>query len=434
MVDPKTISRLSSNRAEIEAEQLSRLQTLLATVIPHNRFYRQKFAAEDIDGPVGSLREFIESVPFTTKQELLDDQARHPPYGTTLSYPLSQYTRFNLTSGTTGQPMRWLDTAESWEWMVSNKAKVFEAAAVTSEDRILFPFSFGPFLGFWLAFEAALRIGCLTFPGGGLNSLARLRMIIDNAITVLCCTPTYALRLGEIARAEKIDLQAARVRAIIVGGEPGGSLPVISRKIEQLWPRARVFDHHGMTEIGSVSYACPERPGILHVIESSYIAEIIDPLTGEPSGEETVGELVLTNLGRLGSPLLRYRTGDLVRRAGTGPCACGIHDLALAGGILGRLDDMVVIRGVNVWPSAIEEVVHTFQEVAEYRVVITTSRGMEEIGLQVELTSTCQGHEELVGRLQNALKAALRLRIPIEFVGAGTLPRFEMKAKRWVRT
>ncbi len=375
---------------------------LLDQILPGNRFYARK-----LDG-VDSLDDL-----FTTKQELIDDQAAHPLYGTNLTFPLDRYTRFCQTSGTSGHPLRWLDTNESWAWMLGNWDQVYKAADVTSKDHIFFAFSFGPFLGFWTAYEAATRMGALAIPGGGMRTSVRLRTILETRATVLCCTPTYAIRLAEAAVEEQLDLQTSNIRRVIVAGEPGGSIASTRAHIEKLWPGARVIDHHGMTETGPVSYGCPARPGVLHIIESSYIAEVID------------NELILTNLGRIGSPLIRYRTGDLVR-AVRGTCVCGTNDVALEGGILGRTDDMVVVRGVNIYPTAVEEVLRG-AGVTEYRVEVRTERALTELHIHVE------AKPDAVGHLEAALTNAFSLRIPVTSVESGTLPRFEAKAKRWVR-
>src|SRR5205823_10383363 len=140
-------------------------------------------------------------------------------------YPLERYTRFHQTSGTSGAPLRWLDTPESWEAMIESWTEVLQAAAVEPRDRIYFAFSFGPFIGFWLAFEAAARLGCLCVPGGGLSTSARVRQILDLQASVLCCTPTYAIHMGETATSERMDLSRSAVRLMIVAGEPGGSIP-----------------------------------------------------------------------------------------------------------------------------------------------------------------------------------------------------------------
>ena len=307
-------------------------------------------------------------IPVTTRHELVRDRLANPPYGTNLTFPLEAYVRCHQTSGTTTVPIRWLDTAESWNHIVDNWVQILDAAGVTRRDRFFFAFSFGPFLGFWSALDAVQRLGCFCFPGGSMSSHARLQAILDNGITALCCTPTYAQHLGEVAREKKVDLTRSRVRLLIVAGEGGGSIPATRARIERLWPGAAVFDHHGMTEVGPVTYQCPARPGSLHVLESAYLPEVIDPQSGEPVPAGETGELVLTTLDRIGSPLLRYRTGDLVKPRRRSVCACGRHELALEGGILGRSDDMVVVRGVNVYPSLVEEIVRGYPEVTEYRV------------------------------------------------------------------
>jgi phenylacetate-CoA ligase len=377
------------------------LDNLLNQILPANKFYARKLDAT----PPTDL--------FTLKQELIDDQAQTPPYGTNLTFPLDHYTRFCQTSGTSGHPLHWLDTNDSWNWMLGNWDRVYAAAGVTSEDHIFFAFSFGPFLGFWTAFEAATRMGALAIPGGGMRTSVRLRTILETRTTVLCCTPTYAIHLAEAAALEKLDLKASAVRRIIVAGEPGGSIASTRAHLEKLWPGARVVDHHGMTETGPVSYGCPSRPGVLHVIESSYIAEVFD------------NELILTNLGRIGSPLIRYRTGDLVN-AVRGTCTCGTNDLALEGGILGRTDDMVVVRGVNIYPSAVEEVLRS-EGVTEYRVAVHVEQALAELHIHVE------AEPSTAARIEAALTNAFSLRIPVSAVPGGSLPRHEAKSKRWIR-
>ena len=427
------------NRSAIASAQWTQLRALLSALLPANPFYARKCSAAGITSDLASLEEFSRRVPFTTKLELVEDQRVHPPYGTDLTFPLARYTRCHQTSGTSGTPLRWLDTPESWDWMLDNWAEVFCAAGINRADRMFFAFSFGPFLGFWTAFESALRIGCRCLPGGGMNSIARLRAILDQEITVLCCTPTYAIHLAEVAAQEKIILAAAKLKTIIVAGEPGGSVPATRQRLEQLWPGTRVCDHHGMTETGPVTFECPARPGVLHVIESSYFAEVINPQTGQPAAPGEIGELVLTNLGRTGSPLLRYRTGDLVQPVTPNtklegpPCACGRFDLALEGGIRGRTDDMVVVRGVNVFPGAVEEIIRAAGGVAEFRVHVTQVRALAELSVEIEPGPDCADPRALARQMEGAFDNAFALRVPVTTVAPGVLPRFEMKARRWVK-
>ena len=357
------------------------------------------------------------------------DQQAHPPYGSNLTFPLAAYNRFAQTSGTSGAPLRWLDTPESWQWMLDNWKQVYAAANVGPGDAIYFAFSFGPFLGFWTAFEAACQLGCRALPGGGLSSIARLQAMRDNAADVLCCTPTYALHLGRLARDERIELSDLAVRTIIVAGEPGGSLPAMREQIENVWPRAKVFDHHGMTEVGPVTYQCPGRPGTLMVIESSYIAEIIEPQGERPVARGEVGELVLTTLGRAGSPLIRYRTGDLVREE-LDVAAC---EMALDGGILGRVDDMVLVRGVNLYPAAVENLMLSLPEVAAYQIEVDSGGAMAELNLRIEPAAVTIDESELAARVQSKFRAAFNLRVPVVVCPPGTLPRGEMKSQRWVK-
>ena len=416
----------------VEKHQLCEIRTLLATLIPDNPFYSEKL--RDIDPNLQSLAEFSARVPFTYRHELVEDQRVNPPYGTNLTYPLEHYTRMHQTSGTTDIPMRWLDTTESWNWMLGNWARVYEVAGVGRGDTVFFPFSFGPFLGFWAGFESAALLGCLCISGGGLRSTDRLRAMIDSHATVLCCTPTYAVHLTQVAARETIPIRKnCPLRAIIVAGEPGAAIPSTRRLIEESWGQVRVVDHHGMTEIGPVSYECPSRVGVLHVMESAFYPEVVDQ-NGQRIDKGETGELVLTNLGRLGSPLLRYRTGDLVKPERPGPCQCGSHELALVGGILGRTDDMAIVRGVNVFPSAVEQIVRGIAGVAEYRVEICAIDTQTQLSISVEPTPGCTDRSALAQQVHTALRSALSLRIPVSVVAEDSLPRFEMKAARWVRT
>ena len=417
--------------AALAAWQLEQLQALLHEVLPRNPFYAAKLAGVPWAEPAPSLRALLDRLPFTTKAELVADQQAHPPYGTDLTYALSAYTRLNQTSGSSGAtPVRWLDTPDSWQTMLDCWKLVLHGAGLGPGDRLFFAFSFGPFLGFWTAFEAACQLGCLCLPGGGLSTLGRLQTMLDNQATALFCTPTYALRLGETARAEGVDLSRSAVRRILVAGEPGGSIPAVRAAIEKLWSGARVVDHHGLTEVGPVSFECRHADQMLHVIEAAYIAELIEPGTNRvlPPGES--GELVLTNLRRAGSPLLRYRTGDLVRVA---PCDCGCASVGLVGGILGRVDDMVIVRGVNLYPAAVEAVLRQVPGVAEYRAHVTTVAGMAEMELEVEPAADVSDPAALCARLAAALRAAFHLRLPVRPAAIGSLPRFELKAKRWLR-
>jgi phenylacetate-CoA ligase len=420
-------------RPEIQKMQLAKTRRLLKEILPANPFYARKLASIRAGYSPKSMAEFARQLPFTTRHELVRDRLASPPYGTDLTYPVEHYVRCHQTSGTTTVPMRWLDTRESWDHIVTNWVRILEAANVERRDRFFFAFSFGPFLGFWSALEAVQRVGCFLLAGGSMSSLARLQAILDNGITALCCTPTYAMHLGEVARERKADMARCRLRLIVVAGESGGSIPATRARLESLWPGARVFDHHGMTEVGPVTYQCPEKPGRLHVIESAYFPEVIESATGQPADPGSTGELVLTTLDRLGSPLLRYRTGDLVRARPSAICECGRQELALEGGILGRSDDMIVVRGVNVYPSLIEDIVRGHGEILEYRVKCYSQNSLMELELEIEAATGCDDPGAAAADLQESIQSVLNLRVPVRALPTGSLPRFEMKAARWVK-
>ncbi len=410
----------NASRSLIEEHQLARLQLGLVRILPHDRFYEEKLLADRASLPLRSLDD-LARFPFTTKQELAVDQELHPLFGSNLTYPLSEYVRLHQTSGTTGRPMKILDTQESWDWWADCWTSVYRAAGVTRDDIVFLAFGFGPFIGFWSAYEGAKRLGALTVPGGGMDSVQRLRAMQEIGATVLVCTPSYALHLAEVAQEHGLDMRLSGVRVTIHAGEPGASIPATRERIQSAW-NARTYDHAGMTEMGAFGYSCSEQQG-LHVNEGEFIAEILNPLTNQLVKEGQTGELVLTNLGRWGSPAIRYRTGDLVRHGGYS-CACGRTFLILPGGVLGRVDDMLIVRGVNVYPSALANILHRFPEVSEYRVFVTSEGPMDEIALQVECPP------QLKATIAEELHVALNLRIPIETVEPGTLPRFELKARR----
>jgi len=419
-------------RGELAAAQGRRLAHLLSAIYSRNAFYTRKLDDAKVD--VWSLRfpEDLAALPLTTKAELNADQSANPPWGSALTEPLERYTRYCQTSSTTGRPLRWIDTNESWQWMLECWKAVYRGARVGPGDRVFFPFSFGPFLGFWAGFEAGYQIGLHCIPGGGMSSQIRLGIIEAVGATVVCCTPTYALRLAEIAAHERPHrpLAESTVRVLIVAGEPGGSIAATRERIERSWG-ARVIDHHGLTEVGPVSFECWEAPGFLHINEGEFIAEVVDPVSGEAVPDGTPGELVLTNLGRIASPIIRYRSGDIVVRRSE-QCVCGRTWARLEGGILSRVDDMINIRGVNVYPVGIESVVRRFAEVVEFRSTVSPVGSMRSLRLEIEVTPDAGDGTALATKVGYRLREALGLSVGVQVVPSGTLPRFEMKASRFV--
>jgi len=406
------------DRNALRALQLEKLNRLLAQILPHNRFYAEKLSSLTL--PLKSLDQ-LAGLPFTFKQELAHDLPSHE-LAANLTYPLEHYVRFHRTSGTRGRPMVVLDTAADWQWWIDVWQFVLDAAEIGPEDRVFMAFSFGPFVGFWSAFEAVIARGSLAVPGGGMSTRQRLELIRSCRATVVFCTPSYALHMAEVAAENQIDVAALPVRRIVVAGEPGGSIPETRRRIESAW-NARVVDHAGASEVGPWGYADPGDRG-LHVTESEFIAEFLSVATGEAAKEGELSELVLTNLGRYGSPVIQYRTGDLVRPSW--PKDGENRFVLLEGGILSRADDMMIIRGVNVFPSSVEQILRSFPELIEFRLVARKNREMDELRVEVE-----DRLEEPL-RIAKELQVRLGLKVDVRCVPLGSLPRFEGKGKRFV--
>jgi len=416
----------------LDAKGLRRLQNgrlrALINEIASNNFYEEKLRRAGLSFKGINDIEDLRAIPFTTKRELVEEQQAHPPYGRLLTYPVSRYTYFHQTSGTTGRPLRCLDTKESWEWWTRCWGYVYRAAGVTEEDIIFCAFSFGPYLSHWAGISGAWHTGALSVSGGGMNSEQRLQSILDNRATVVVCTPTYALHLAEVARASGIDLRSSDVRIGIHAGEPGASLPNVKRAIEEAWGMT-CFDHAGATEAGAWAFDCQAQSGAIHLNEAEFIFEVIDSQTGKEIGEGERGELVITSLGRACLPVLRYRTGDLVELTRE-PCPCGRTFARIRGGVLGRADDMMIVRGVNLYPAAIDDLMRSLPEIVEYEVLIRRVAGMDDLLIRLE-TCVESLFEEVERSVQHEFRNRFNVRVSIE--QAAGLPRYEFKARRYKR-
>ncbi|MCG8583582.1 MAG: phenylacetate--CoA ligase family protein, partial [Pirellulales bacterium] len=339
-----------------------------------------------------------------------------------LTFPVADYVRLHQTSGTKGRPLVVLDTAEDWHWWIECWQHVLDAAHVSADDTVMMAFSFGPFIGFWSAYDAVAARGALVVPGGGMNTLQRLELMRTSGATAVFCTPSYALHVAEVADDRQINLAALDVGHIVVAGEPGGSIRSTRGRIEDAW-QARVVDHAGASEIGPWGFGDADARG-LQVLESEFIAEFLSVETGKPASEGELAELVITSLGRTGSPVIRYRTGDLVRPYREHDLACRF--VLLEGGVLGRADDMLIIRGVNIFPSSVEQIVRSFPEIVEFRLTATRLAEMDQLLVEIE----DRLHEPT--RVAEELRLRLGLNVEVRAVDLGSLPRFEAKGRRFV--
>ncbi len=406
------------DRAALELHQLAKLNDLLAAILPANRFYAEKLS--NAPSRLDSLEQLAQ-LPMTCKEDLLSNDAKQP-LPRNLTYPVDHYVRYHQTSGTRGRPLSIYGTNDDWKWLIECWQYVLDAVEITASDRVMLSFSFGPFLGFWCAHDAIVDRGALTIPGGGMSSLARLDLIGRSSATALFCTPTYALHLVEVAEEHNINLANLEVRKILVAGEPGGSVPATRARIERAW-NARVTDHSGASEVGPWGYADRDGRG-LHILESEFIAEFHSIETGEPALAGELSHLVLTTLGRYGMPVIRYRTNDLVRP--NWPTEGPNRFVLLEGGVLGRTDDMMIVRGVNIFPSSIEQILRGFPEIVEYRITVRRQGELDKLVVEVE------DRMQQPDRIAMELRLQLGLKVEVRLAAAMSLPRFEGKGDRFI--
>jgi len=415
----------SPARDAVEARKLDRFRGMLREVLPRNGFYAAKLARVADPHGIRSLADLADW-PFTFKEELVEAAAVTGRPGN-LTFGPERYARYHQTSGTHGRPLPVYDTADDWAWWMTCWRTILDRGAVAAGDRVVVASSFGPYVGFWSGFDAAIARGAMAIPTGGMTSLARLELIRTLGGSVLLATPSYALHLAEVAAEAKIDATSLGVRLVIVAGEPGGSVAATRSRISAAWA-ADVLDHAGATEVGPWGVGDHHGDG-LDVIEEWFHPEFLALETGGAAEPGQLAELVLTTLGRCGAPVIRYRTGDVVR-----PVWASVADVEagacpwvrLDGGILGRTDDMLVIRGVNVFPHAIDEIVRGFPEVVEHRLTASTRESLDELALDIE------DRLDDPGRVARELTIRLGLRVDVRTVPIGSLPRFEGKGRRFV--
>jgi len=409
-------------------DQLHALNRLLGEILPNNRFYADKLGGRGSSFPVLTDFADLTSLPYTFKSELQDNPEVGAAGGlggailpANLTFGLDKYVRYHQTSGTRGRPLTVMDTREDWQWWIDAWQFVLDAAEIDAGDRAVLAFSFGPFIGFWSAFDALVYRGVMAIPAGGLSSIARLELLRTTGADTVFCTPSYALHMAEVGREHQLRVADLPIRKIVVAGEPGGSVPAIRQAIENAW-QARLIDHCGASEVGPWGLPSPDGTG-LFINEHHLIAEFRSLESDQPAAENELSELVLTTLGRTGAPVIRYRTGDLVR-----PTYQHAYDntwVYLKGGVLGRVDDMLIIRGVNIFPSSIEQILRSFPEVVEYRLTAFKQGHLDSLKIEVE------DRLEQPARIAQELLVRLNLKVEVTALPIGSLPRFEMKGRRF---
>jgi phenylacetate-CoA ligase len=423
-------------REDLRALQLYKLRRMCEWAQARSPFHQQRFKAAGFAPEQLQTLDDLRRIPFMTREEWMDSLAEQPLFGTLPTTSQEHAIRYHLTSGTSGRvPIRVLDGTKDWEWIAEMWCYGFWGFGVRPEDIVYFAFGYGSFIGFWGAHYCCEKIGALVVPGGAQTTEARVKQIVELGVTTVCSTPTYALRLWQQATEMGINLAESAVNKVILSGEPSGSIPAVKRQLEAAWG-AKVGDTAGMTELGTIMiFECSHQPGGTHIIEDHFIEEVVNPETGEPVPYGELGERVVTSFGRGFIPVLRYRTKDMVLKVPYSICDCGRTGDIYDGGIRGRWDDMKLIRGTNVYPRAVESIVRELDAVDEFQIYLWRADDIrDEITIRLELKPGREAEWPAVReKLAKALADAHEgLRFNIELMEPGTLPRFELKAKRLV--
>jgi phenylacetate-CoA ligase len=420
-------------RQGIEALQVRKLRNLVAWADAKVPWQAKRLRDAGVTANAIESLDDLRRIPFMTREEWMQGQLERPPFGPILAAEPELAIRYHMTSGTTGAtPIRVLDSMKDWEWIAEMWCYGLWGFGVRPGDTVFVAFGYSTFIGFWGLHYACEKIGALALPGGAMTTEQRVRQIVDMGATVVASTPTYALRMAQEAKGLGIDLAGSAVSRVILSGEPAGSIPATKRLIEEQWG-AKAGDTAGMTELGTIMiFECSEQPGGTHIIEDHYIEEVIDPATDRPVDYGEQGERVVTSFGRGFIPVLRYRTRDFVLKVPGSTCRCGRTFDIYEGGIRGRVDDMKLVRGTNVYPRAVEAIVREFKEVDEFQIHLYTADGIrDEIEVLVEIPDPGVDAPAVLHGIERALAAAHeQLRFGVRQVEDGTLPRFELKAKR----
>ena len=424
-------------REQIEQLQLAKLRRMAEYANERVPFHQRKFKEAGFSPDQLRSLDDLRRIPYMTREEWMESLQDKPLFGDLLSTDPTNAIRYHLTSGTTGRtPIRVLDSAKDWEWIAEMWCYGLWGFGIRPEDTVYFAFGYGSFIGFWGAHYACEKMGALVIPGGAQTTEARIKQIVELGVTAVASTPTYALNMWAKAREMGIDLaKESKVNKIIASGEPAGSIPAAKRQLEEAWG-AKCGDTAGMTELGTIMiFECSHQPGGTHIIEDHFIEEVIDPETGEPVGYGELGERVVTSFGRGFIPVFRYRTKDMVMKVPAATCDCGRTWDIYDGGIRGRWDDMKLIRGTNVYPRAVEAIVREYEAIEEFQIYVWRKGDMQdEITVNVEVKPDYEEQWlDLHYRLSKDLSQAHEgLRFNVDKVDYGSLPRFELKAKRLV--
>jgi phenylacetate-CoA ligase len=423
-------SRETASEQQRNARILERIKVQLDAVYPRIPFYRRLYDAHGVKpGDIRSLEDFTQKIPVVTKAMLRQSQQDHPPFGDYLGVDFSEVARIQGTSGTTGQPTLFAISKTDWQQISEDQALQCWAAGLRSNDIVQIVFPLSLYVGGWGLLGAAERIGAKVLPMAGGDTTRQIRMLQQVGATVICGTPSFCLHILETARAEGIDLASGPLRLGFFGGEPGAGIPAVKQRLEAGFG-IRAIDFGNVAELHPCSnMECSERTG-MHVYQDIDYTEVVDPW--DPSrglGYGQRGAVVYTHLWRHSQPMIRYFPGDetLMTRE---PCACGRTYPRMPHGIIGRLDDMLIVRGVKFYPSDVEEVLRGLPGMGvEFRIRLMRRGELDEVVIETECEPRLNA-DAFQSQAEQRLQSLLGLRMSVSVCEPGTFPRTAFKARR----
>jgi phenylacetate-CoA ligase len=410
---------------------LGKLKAQLGYCYVKSAFYRERWDAAGVDPAKISSLDELRQVPVLRKEQLRAEQAEHPPFGRYLCVPRDDVLRVHGTSGTTGRPTAFGVSRDDWNRIAGAHARIMGAAGIRPSDTIFLGSFFGLYWGGWGALIGGERLGATCFPfGAGVPGQTQqaVEWLAQMRPTAFYGTPSYALRIAEVAREAGYDPVDFGIRVLFFSGEPGAGIPATKALIERSFGGACI-DMGSMAEMSPwmTNAECDHRTG-MHLWDDIVYTEFLDPVTEEPVGPGEVGVPVYTHLERESQPMIRLWSGDLSRYT-TEPCPCGRTYRRLPDGLFGRADDMLVVRGENVYPAAIEEAIRAAGCDGEFRVEVVREHAMDELTVRAEAAPGVSD-DDLREALLSQIKKKLGLRAAVEIARAGSLERTEFKARR----
>lgn len=421
-------------RADLLSLQEQKLRRQMCYAYDSSPFYRRVFEERNLRPESIQTTDDLRRLPFTKKSDVKARLEAQPPFSDILCAPVETVVRTHMSSGTTGKPTPMFWTKKDLDRWSDMYARAMWSQGARPSDVYQCSWGFSWFVGGLGGMQAMERLGSLSIPAGSADAKRQVQTILDYGVTVISLTPSFALYFGGVAEELGVDLSETSVRYVICGGEPGANIPGTRQKIERLWG-AKAYDGYGSLEFQPTAWDCEAQSGP-HAFEDHILYEVIDPETHEPVAEGQDGVLILTHLDREAMPLIRWWTNDVVAYT-TEPCPCGRTHLRLPGGVRSRADDMLIVKGVNVFPSAVEDLIRVIPGVGEeFRIVVDDDVYDRETDmvqrLKLKVEQAEPDSEALRSRIRKEFRDKMNVAPEIELVPAETFERFTTKTQRLV--